>query len=203
NYTSTYYHAKETDYEYEPSERDLARYVQRDLSYAMRNPGGLGSFDGTYSDYMIYPKAGFSVLRVTEIPAILVECGFFTNPHEESRLVESQFNQIQAWGIFRGLARYFAAGTPVVKPIDEKSVYSPGSIKLKYSLIDPVGIDPTNFIVQFDSTDVPDIQFDKVKSELTINLTKLKTGEFELKIITANKNGIHNFSYKKKLKITN
>ncbi|MEO8398806.1 MAG: N-acetylmuramoyl-L-alanine amidase, partial [Ignavibacteriaceae bacterium] len=85
DYTSTYYHAKETDYEYEPCERDLARFIQRDLSYAMRNSGGLGSFDGTYSDYNIYPGQGFSVLRVTKIPAILVECGFFTNPHEERR----------------------------------------------------------------------------------------------------------------------
>ncbi|MFO7447478.1 MAG: N-acetylmuramoyl-L-alanine amidase, partial [Ignavibacteriaceae bacterium] len=50
NYTATYYHAKETDYEYEPSERDMARYVQRDLAYAMRNSGGPESFDGTYSD---------------------------------------------------------------------------------------------------------------------------------------------------------
>ncbi len=61
NYTSTYYHAFPNDYEYDHSSHDIARYVQRDLAYAMGNSGGLGSFDGTYSDYMIYPKAGFSV----------------------------------------------------------------------------------------------------------------------------------------------
>ena len=54
NYTSSYYHAKETDYEYEPCNHNIARYIERDLSYVMRNSGGLGSFDGTYSDYNIY-----------------------------------------------------------------------------------------------------------------------------------------------------
>ena len=115
NYTSTYYHAKETDYEYEPSERDIAKYIQRDLAYAMRNSGGLGSFDGTYSDYWIYPGAGFSVLRVTKIPSILVECGFFTNLHEERRLALDEFNRIQAWGIFRGIASYYSAGIPKIE----------------------------------------------------------------------------------------
>ncbi len=203
NYTSTYYHAKETDYEYDPGERDLARFIQRDLAYAMRNSGGLGSFDGTYSDYFIYPKAGFSVLRVTEIPSILVECGFFTNPHEESRLVDDKFNQIQAWGIFRGLARYFAAGAPVVKPVDEKTSYPAGTVKLKYQLADSIGIDSSSIVVQFDSTNVPEIKFDKTKSELTICLNPIKAGDYEIKIIAANKNGVHNFAYKKTIKITN
>jgi len=48
NYTSTYYHATPNDYEYEPSEQDLAIYIQRELAYGMRNSNGLGSFDGTY-----------------------------------------------------------------------------------------------------------------------------------------------------------
>src|SRR4030042_1680978 len=33
NYTSTFYHAREENDEYEPCERDIARYIQRDLSY--------------------------------------------------------------------------------------------------------------------------------------------------------------------------
>ncbi len=112
NYTSTYYHAYPEDYEYEPCSHDIARYIQRDLAYAMRNSGGLGSFDGTYSDYNIYPGQGFSVLRLTKIPAILVECGFNTYPYEAMRLVKNDFNKIEAWGIFRGLCRYFRAGIP-------------------------------------------------------------------------------------------
>ena len=110
NYTSVYYHAKETDYEFEPCDRDIARYIHRDLSYVMGNPGGLGSFDGTYSDYVIYPGDGFSVLRKKNIPGVLVECAFHTSRFEELRLNNEEFNQIQAWGIFRGLAKYFRAG---------------------------------------------------------------------------------------------
>lgn len=203
NYTSTYYHAKETDYEYEQNERDMARFVQRDMAYAMRNSGGLGSFDGTYSDYWIYPGAGFSVLRLTEIPSILVECGFFTNPHEEARIADDKFNKIQAWGIFRGIARYFAAGIPEVKPVSEKSVYAAGDIKLKYSLADLAGIDSLEIRVLFDSLDVADAKFNTLKNELIINLPSVKEGEYELKIIIANKNGNHNFPYKKKIRIIN
>ncbi len=107
NYTSTYYHAKETDYEYEPCQRDLARYVERDLAYSMRNSGGPGSFDGTYSDYNIYPGEGFSVLRKTKIPAILVECGFHTHHLEEKLLAIDKFNQIEAWGIFQRIVQVF------------------------------------------------------------------------------------------------
>ena len=136
NYTSTYYHAKETDYEYEPSERDFAKYVQRDLAYAMRNSGGLGSFDGTYSDYWIYPGAGFSVLRVTKIPSILVECGFFTNPHEERRLATDEFNKIQAWGIFRGVARYYSAGIPQIEYAMIDTNFIQSNFELKFSVKD-------------------------------------------------------------------
>jgi len=203
NYTSTYYHAKETDYEYEPNERDLARFVQRDMAYAMRNSGGLGSFDGTYSDYWIYPGNGFSVLRLTEIPSILVECGFFTNAHEEARISDEKFNKIQAWGIFRGIARYFAAGIPEVKPVNEKSFYAAGDVKLKYSLIDSAGIDQSKIRVLFDSLDVVGVQFNNRNNELTVDLPSVKEGEYELKIIAANKYGNHNFPYKKKIKIIN
>jgi N-acetylmuramoyl-L-alanine amidase len=129
NYTSVYYHSKESEYNYEPSERDLARYIQRDLSYAMRNSGGPGSFDGTYSDYSIYPGEGFAVLRLTEIPAVLVECGFHTNTHEEKRLIIDEFNKIQAWGIFRGLSRYFSAGIPEIEFPDSLLALKAGDIK--------------------------------------------------------------------------
>ena len=63
DYTAVYYHANEIDSVYEPCNHDIAKFIERDLSYVMHNPGGLGSFDGTYSDYNIYPKEGFSVLR--------------------------------------------------------------------------------------------------------------------------------------------
>lgn len=115
NYTSTYYHAVESDSEYHPSNHDVARYIQRDLSYVLGNSGPLTSFDGTLSDYTVYPLSGFSVLRHTKIPAVLIEGAFFSSEYEEKRLKAEEFNEIGAWGIFRGLGKYWEAGVPHIE----------------------------------------------------------------------------------------
>ncbi len=113
NFTSTWYHAFRGDSAYSPTNHDLAKYVERDLAYAMGNPEpNFFSFDGTLSDYLIYPFSGFAVLRYSKIPAILTECSFFTSPYEERRLKLDTFNEIEAWGIFKGLGKYFQAGIP-------------------------------------------------------------------------------------------
>ena len=151
NFTSTYYHATESDYEYEPMERDLAKYIQRDLAYAMRNSGGPGSFDGTYSDYHIYPKQGFSVLRLTTIPSVLIEAGFHTSSWEEPRLASESFNKVEAWGIFKGLCRYFKAGIPKVN-FREQSIKE-NSILVTYSFTDSTVIDFKSIKVFVDSTE--------------------------------------------------
>ena len=199
NYTATYYHAKETDYEYEPSERDLAKYVQRDLAYAMRNSGGLGSFDGTYSDYLIYPGAGFSVLRVTKIPSILVECGFFTNPHEERRLALDEFNKIQAWGIFRGIARYFAAGIPKIELAMRDNIFDQNNFDLKFLIHDSTDINAESIQVYFDSSKTKDFTYDNISGELSISLHDVSNGDCVVRIIASNTNGNHAFPFQHKI----
>jgi N-acetylmuramoyl-L-alanine amidase len=114
NYTSTFYHAKPGAPGYKPSSHDLARYIQRDLAYVMGNPGSLASFDGTMSDDLIYAGEGFAVLRNAKMTSVLVECGFFSSAYEEQRLRIEEFNDIQAWGIFRGIAKYLKAGVPAL-----------------------------------------------------------------------------------------
>lgn len=199
NYTSTYYHAAESDYEYEPCERDLARFIQRDLAYAMRNSGGLDSFDGTYSDYLIYPGAGFSVLRHTKIPSVLVECGFFTNPHEERRLVIDEFNKIQAWGIFRGLARYFAAGIPEISFDSSKSNLLQLEPELVFLVKDSFSINPESIKIYVDSVRTTEFNFDGQLLKLKLNLNTMMDGEHAIRIIAANKNGNHAFPYHQKI----
>jgi N-acetylmuramoyl-L-alanine amidase len=195
NYTSTYYHAKETDYEYEPSERDMAKYVQRDLAYAMRNSGGLGSFDGTYSDYGIYPGAGFSVLRITKIPSILVECGFFTNPHEEKRLAIDEFNKIQAWGIFRGIARYYAAGIPKITFDMNDTNFIQSNFELKFSLKDSIGINSESIQIYYDSIKTKNFIYEEISGQLTLPLQNASSGEHVIRVLAANKNGNHTFPF--------
>ncbi len=198
NYTSVYYHAKETDYEFEPCDNDIARYIQRDLSYVMGNPGGLGSFDGTYSDYNIYPGEGFSVLRKKNIPGVLVECAFHTSHFEELRLNNEEFNQIQAWGIFRGLAKYYKAGKPEISHLIDSLKIDKGFLKLSFMIKDSAGINPKSIRVLINKEE-KEFLFYNNSNILTISIEKPQPGTYPLKLIAANKNGNHSFPFRKKI----
>ena len=200
NYTSVYYHAKETDYEYEPCERDIAKYIERDLSNVMGNPGGLGSFDGTYSDYNIYPGEGFSVLRKTIIPSVLVECAFHTSHFEELRLNNEEFNRIQAWGIFRGIAKYFRVGIPQIELIPDSLKYENGTAKVSFALSDTSGINPKSIQVFMDKSET-DFSFDKKTNLLSVEFSFLSQGQHTFRIICANKNGNHSLPFSRNILI--
>jgi len=200
NYTSTYYHAKEDNYEFEPCEKDLARYIQRDLSYVMGNPGGLGSFDGTYSDYNIYPGEGFYVLRKTKMPSVLVECAFHTSRLEILRLNDETFNQIQAWGIFRGIAKYYRAGIPQIEIMMDSLSYQKNVLKVLVSLKDSTGINPKSIAVYFDKKEI-DYSFDKLNNILSFTVEATENQEHLLRIVCANKNGNHSLPFHRKILI--
>jgi N-acetylmuramoyl-L-alanine amidase len=51
-------------------------------------------------------KAGFTVLKKTAMPAILVETAFISNPNEEKKLANSAFRQTVANGIASGICEY-------------------------------------------------------------------------------------------------
>lgn len=201
NYTSTYYHALITDFEHEPCNRDMARYIQRDLSYVMDNPGGLGSFDGTYSDYNIYPKAGFSVLRLTKIPAVLIEGSFFSNPYEEKRLATEEFNKIEAWGIFRGLGKYYKDGIPEIIPLyDEPAVVQKKKAIFEFNLKDKYGINKKSVEVYVDSSEA-EFNYNAKTNTLKLDLTDFKPGDYSVRIICANTNGNHSLPFTREIKI--
>lgn len=202
NYTSVYYHAKQIDYEYEPCNQDMARYIERDLSYVMGNPVGLGSFDGTYSDYNIYPGEGFSVLRKTKIPAVLIEGGFHTSRLEEMRLNNEDFNQIQAWGIFRGLAKYFKAGIPKIFALTDSTKLDSNKLSLSFLLEDQSGINHKTIAVFFNKQEI-EFTFDKKTNILKVELEKLTEGIYPIRIICANKNGNHSLPFHKSIVVSN
>lgn len=118
------------------------------------------SFDGTLSDFIIYPNSGFSVLRLAEIPAVLLECAFFTSAYEEQRLKLEEFNQIQAWGIFRGLGKYLKAGVPkleLISPIAAEGALPTTSDfrpTIKVQAIDPSGVDASSLVMRIDDKKV-------------------------------------------------
>ncbi len=201
DYTSTYFHAQKGDYEYEPCSHDIAKYIQRDLAYAMRNSNGPYSFDGTVSDYNVYPDEGFSVLRETNIPAVLVECGFHTSTFEENRLIIDEFNKIEAWGIFRGICRYFSNGVPKITYLNQVDSFNDDKQFLSFLVQDTSGIDSGAFKVMIDSLNITSYNFDTKNDILSIDLESLLDGDHILRIIAANKNGIHSFPYQIKINI--
>ena len=57
-------------------------------------------------------RAGFLVLKSPDIPSILIETGFLSNPGEERKLRDPKHQQRLASAIRRGLLRYFSSNPP-------------------------------------------------------------------------------------------
>ena len=57
-------------------------------------------------------KAGFAVLKAPDIPSMLVETAFITNPEEEKRLNSPDFQAQLAGAIMEGIKEYFANHPP-------------------------------------------------------------------------------------------
>ena len=60
-------------------------------------------------------QAGFAVLKAPDIPSILVETAFISNPDEEKRLNDDAYRDRMADAILTGIKRYFAANPPLAK----------------------------------------------------------------------------------------
>jgi len=60
-------------------------------------------------------QAGFAVLKAPDIPSILVETAFISNPEEERRLNDDGYRSEMASAILKGIKRYFAANPPLAK----------------------------------------------------------------------------------------
>jgi N-acetylmuramoyl-L-alanine amidase len=58
-------------------------------------------------------QAGFAVLKAPDIPSILVETAFISNPDEELKLKSDKYQQKFAESIFSGVKRYFAQNPPL------------------------------------------------------------------------------------------
>ena len=57
-------------------------------------------------------RANFVVLRSPDVPSMLVETGFITNPAEEKRLADAGYRQRLAGAITEGVRRYFTDQPP-------------------------------------------------------------------------------------------
>ncbi len=60
-------------------------------------------------------QAGFAVLKAPDIPSILVETAFISNPDEENRLKDSAYQDKIAAAILSGLKRYLSQNPPLAR----------------------------------------------------------------------------------------
>ncbi len=60
-------------------------------------------------------QAGFAVLKAPDIPSILIETAFISNPEEEAKLTDEDYQDKMAEAILRGIKRYFAKNPPLAK----------------------------------------------------------------------------------------
>lgn len=60
-------------------------------------------------------QAGFAVLKAPDIPSVLVETAFISNPEEEAKLRSDDYQVQLADALMRGITRYFAKNPPLAR----------------------------------------------------------------------------------------
>lgn len=63
-------------------------------------------------------QASFAVLKAPDIPSILVETAFISNPQEEARLNDDGYQDRIAEAILRGIKDYFSKNPPVARRVN-------------------------------------------------------------------------------------
>ena len=76
---------------------DLAKKIQSNLNDAIQkeNKRVAMKLDTVY------------IMKHVEIPISIVECGFLSNPEEEQQLLDDEYQDKLAWGIYNGITDYF------------------------------------------------------------------------------------------------
>ena len=64
-------------------------------------------FVDTSNKFKPRANSNYYVLKQTEMPAVLVECGFLTNHGERQKLTDEQYQEKMAWAIYLGIVDYF------------------------------------------------------------------------------------------------
>ncbi len=60
-------------------------------------------------------QAGFAVLKAPDIPSVLVEAAFISNPEEEAKLNSEAYQEQLADALMRGIEGYFAKNPPLAR----------------------------------------------------------------------------------------
>ena len=80
--------------------------INDSLKLAKHMLGELGSINTLHRGFV--EQAGFAVLKSPDIPSVLVETAFISNPSEERQLNDEDYQEKLARAILGGIKRYFA-----------------------------------------------------------------------------------------------
>lgn len=80
-----------------PMGKELAKIIQEELINVLDN----NNTRVPLSNDSIY------IIKGLEIPTVLVECGFLSNPDEEKKLMETDYQKKIAWAMYIAIQRYF------------------------------------------------------------------------------------------------
>jgi len=75
--------------------------------------GQIGNINKLHKNHV--EQAGFAVLKSPDIPSILVETAFISNPEEERRLNDDEYQDTLVTSIFEGIKKYFATNPALAK----------------------------------------------------------------------------------------
>ena len=110
NYSSVWYHGTVDDNE---PDMDVARHIGQALGREMRTQ--VAKTSPIFSSQLMY-SSGFGVLRACQVPAVLCECSFFSDPAEAERLRDPVYNLREAYAIYTGLCEWAYCGRPTQTP---------------------------------------------------------------------------------------
>ena len=60
-------------------------------------------------------QAGFAVLKAPDVPSILIETAFISNPEEEAQLRSAAYREKLVEALAAGIQRYFARNPPLAR----------------------------------------------------------------------------------------
>ncbi len=87
--------------------------INDSLKLAKAVLGEIGGFNDLHKAHV--EQAGFAVLKAPDIPSILVETAFLTNPEEEKKLKDDRYQDKMAQAILVGIRKYFSANPPLAR----------------------------------------------------------------------------------------
>ena len=87
--------------------------INESLKLAKTVLGELGTINKLHKPNV--EQAGFAVLKAPDIPSILVETAFLTNPQEERKLRDSNYQRKVARALLDGIRKYFQNNPPLVR----------------------------------------------------------------------------------------